>query len=94
MRHVRMQCQEGVIEFYHEPDIPCDTIAIYYVEVINQRCGVFSAFMQKLFEDTTIKHILVLGVSNWNMINCLNKLEYDNQRFYDQGGDFLWHRSE
>lgn len=67
-------------------------VGIHYVQVYQQRKGIFTRFIKQFLNNEEIIRIAVYGVESHKMINCLRKIIYNGIPFINHGGDFLWAR--
>lgn len=89
---LRFHTQEGFINFYMDETVHENEALIYAVSVkeSHRRQGLFTKFINQLYNDNNIRKIGILAVESAIMINCLKKITFDGYVFFDHGGDFLY----
>lgn len=82
-------CDYGDIEFF----VDGDNLLVYVVEIkeSEQRKGHFTKFIHDLIQ-SDVETIGVVGVTSWEMYNCLHKMMQNGIPFVDHGGDFMLQR--
>lgn len=85
----------GCIQFFTQRD--SDEVLIYYVSINDedQRKGIFTNFLKEIIDrHPEIRKIGVLAVGSYKMIWCLEKFTYNEVKFCDHGGDYIWARDK
>ena len=84
-------CDYGMIEFFVDGDDIL--IKAVYINDSEQRKGHFTNFIHELLK-SDVKIIGVLGVTTFEMFDCLHKMMEDGIPFVDHGGDFIIDRKD
>lgn len=94
MAGVTMISSEGIVRFYCGDDLASDEIAIHYITIRPElrRKGIFTSLLKCIMEHKEYRRVIVLGLSNAIIENCLKKFEHNGIKFINHGGDGIWAR--